>query len=380
MSFPPPSLTSYFALVAVVASAGCLDAADDLFAEQRKDCAAVLSSGIAFSEVLASGGVSGGDFIEVFNPSPTNIEMTGVMLHLRAGDAGEADVAIGFEDDEIEIGGGGYFVFTGTPHDLRPSYANFGYGNALGALPASGTVALSCDGEVFDAFSWSGGGSNRSLQLAADVFPTPETNDIPGAVCLATRQFVEGRYGTPGTLNSPCFEPERLCIDANDNYRAKREPIAGDLVITEVMPDPTAAFDEDGEWFELYARESVDLNDLFFQTASTQSPPLASERCLPLLHGQRTIFARSRFDARLPRVDFEFDFALVNSGVSLGVFHQATLLDSVALPAASPGRSFELDPDDRSATANDDLANWCFATELQPSGDLGSPGTRNTGC
>ena len=367
---------SLLLLVSALLSQGCLARLDDAFSSERKDCVAALEAGLAFSEVLAAQqGDPGGDFIEIFNPSPNDVEMTGVEIFVGL----ERSFRIGFEDDELTLGAGEYWVLTGTPHELRPSYAAFGYGNAAGALPESGTILLRCDGMELDTFTWHGATPGRSVQLDPDVLPLPQTNDNPELLCSGTREFSEGRYGSPGSINSPCFDDERLCLDELDNLRAKDRPRPGELVITEIMPTPEQAAEDQGQWFEIYSAEPFDLNDL---TIVVDGAPeqVTSANCLPVAAETRVVFSRGNLaSSRLPRVDHQFSNRLGEMGtLTLEMFGEE--LDTVSWTEWQPGVSLSLDPDHRNEYANDDMSHWCFGAEQQVAGDFGTPGSLNPDC
>ena len=348
----------------------------EAFSSKRKDCVAAVRSGVAISEILAAQqGDPGADFIEIFNPSPRDIELTGIELFVGP----QRLTRIAFEDDELELGAGKYGVLTGTAHELRPSYANFGYGVGFGPLPASGTLSLRCDEYVLDEFSWIDATPGRSVQLNPDVLPLSFTNDDPATLCSGTHEFSEGRYGTPGTINSPCFDDERLCLDELENLRAKDRPRPGELVITEIMPAPQQVGDDQGQWFELFSVEPFDLNDL---TVVIDGVPenVTQPNCMAVAKETRVVFARgSQAASRLPRVDRQFATALSATG-TLTIELNGEVLDSVSWTDAQPGISLSLDPDHRNETANDDSNNWCLGAQQQAAGDFGSPGSINPDC
>ncbi len=367
----------------VVLLCNCVDGqnyVDKKFSEARKDCQAAASAGLAFSEIMVSSApLPGADYIELFNPSATDIELTGIVVTIE-GD-GARSIVIGFEDDEIAVDAGGYWVMAGTTHKLRPSFAEFGYGDALGALPESGAIVLLCDGQPLDRVRWEQSDPRSSLQLSADVFPTPMSNDQSQDWCYSPRQYTSGRYGSPGALNAVCFESSRLCRDDYGNYRPKTRPSIGDLVISEVMANPNAVDDQRGEWFEVYARSSVDFNDVVVVSNESSGMPMGFEECLHLSEGSRAVFARSSATvARLPKVDHVFDTSLVNTGDRLSLEIDGQELDSVSWSTPTPGVSSGLDPNHRTIDGNDLPQNWCLGRSTMSNGDMASPGRLNSDC
>ena len=84
------------------------------------------------------------------------------------------------------------------------------------------------------------------------------SNDTADAFCTSRTSNVFDGIGTPGLANDPCGA---TCLDGVA-WRPQRVPAAGDLVLTELYPDPAGA-DNRREWIELYvAHGPVDLNGL----------------------------------------------------------------------------------------------------------------------
>ena len=166
--------------------------------------------------------------------------------------------------------------------------------------------------------------------------------------------------------------------------RAVVRPKEGELVITEVMPNPAAVDDSLGEWFEITALAAVDLNGLVAgQDPSAPKLRLAAPECLSLAPGDVALFARSADTAKnglLPPLASTFSFGLTNSGGALFIGGPETVIDSVTWPAAAAGASLALDPAKTSAEANDDPASWCDGRDVYGDGDRGSPGADNPPC
>ncbi len=175
--------------------------------------------------------------------------------------------------------------------------------------------------------------------------------------------------------------------------------VPGDLVITEIMYDPDAVSDGDGEWFELYnaTGHTVNLLDLVVaddpgyaaaDIFTVSSDVLASA-------GGRVVFIASGNTDTNGGIKADYDYAgggvsLNNSGddVFVGVTSGAsvTTLDSVTYdellswPVAK-GMSIELRDTMVNSSSNDRASSWCKATGVAGSTtDLGSPGAASTGC
>ena len=175
--------------------------------------------------------------------------------------------------------------------------------------------------------------------------------------------------------------------------------VAGDLVITEIMYDPDAVGDGEGEYFEVYngTGHTVNLAGLVVadDTAFGAADIFVVEEDLVAAVGDRLVFGVSA-DTTINggiTVDYDFPGGGVNfnnaaDDLYLGIPHGAgyTTIDSVSYdelaswPIAK-GFSIELKDTQLTATANDSASNWCLATSVAGSTtDMGSPGAVSSGC
>jgi len=165
-------------------------------------------------------------------------------------------------------------------------------------------------------------------------------------------------------------------------------PKPGDLVINEYMADPSAVTDANGEWFELAALASVDLNGLKIlnkpnpdmATVAALMPLLVSADCLHADAGDLVLFARQTdplVNGGLPPVDHKVGTSLTNSNGGLSIAIADTLLHTVAWTLVQKaGKSTLLDPDGQQDPMNvlADGPPWCFAA------DAGTPKAGNAQC
>lgn len=161
----------------------------------------------------------------------------------------------------------------------------------------------------------------------------------------------------------------------------------GDLVITEIMQNPSAVNDADGEYFEIFNTTTSDIdingwtisdNDTDFHTISNGGP-------LVVAANSYFVFGRDG-DSTLNggyNVDYEYSsFILTNTSDEVVLSTPTGLvIDSVAYDdgATFPdpaGASMELIG--TSASENDNGANCQTATESYGDGDLGSPGAESS--
>ena len=157
---------------------------------------------------------------------------------------------------------------------------------------------------------------------------------------------------------------------------------AESVVFTELMYNPAELADSAGEWFELQnaGPAAVDLNGCIVQRDTTQ---LTVSQPLELAPGQVVTFANGDAPGFVP--DYEYSsLTLPNSTVfTLSLHCAGELLDTITVdPAAWPGGAgiaTSLSATSTSATANDDPASWCAATDPYNT-DLGTPGSANPEC
>lgn len=165
----------------------------------------------------------------------------------------------------------------------------------------------------------------------------------------------------------------------------------GDLLITEIMYNPTALSDTEGEWFEVYnnSDHSIQLQNLILGRDDANRHTIADP--LELLPGNYLVFER-RDTATLasPSYAFGSELLLPNTGAVLSIFNESTGSDPGALifsvdygganfPEGS-GASIALNPDRLNATEAILGSSWCISTSAYNTGDLGTPGSANDAC
>ena len=208
-----------------------------------------------------------------------------------------------------------------------------------------------------------------------DVLDAGEECD--GAAAANTDCIGLGHTGGVLTCTDACTTDDSTCTDFP-------VPSAGDVVITEIMRDPTAVADPSGEWFELHnpsATESYQLINC--QVSDDGSDSFVIDLDLVIGPGQYLSFARSLGPGFSP--DFVYDnMSLGNGDDELELFCGAASVDRVAWTDAEfpdvAGASMQVDPSSTAAVANDDGANWCAGTSQYFMGDLGTPGLPNDTC
>ncbi|GJM32841.1 MAG: hypothetical protein DHS20C18_18420 [Saprospiraceae bacterium] len=165
-------------------------------------------------------------------------------------------------------------------------------------------------------------------------------------------------------------------------------PPVGGLVISEVMQNPMAVLDSEGEYIEVYntTTEQINMKNMVISDDDGESHTIALDVLVNpggyvVLARNADMTANGGFSA-----DYEYTgFQLANTSDEVILSCQGTVIDRVAYDngATFPdpnGASMQLNSGSIDATANDDGSNWCESTTPYGDGDLGTPGSANVGC
>ncbi|MGK0358471.1 MAG: hypothetical protein ACI9U2_000760 [Bradymonadia bacterium] len=242
------------------------------------------------------------------------------------------------------------------------------------------SVAAECLGVVCDApptARCEGNGVATSAAVGNCVI-----TDDGVATCAYPEEVVD--CGDLVCDDGECVEPAPL-------------PLAGDIVIAEILYDPHGPLAEDAaEWFEIYNRTEDDLRLDGCRIADASNTEVIDRLNVPA--GARLVFGRSADQAVNGgiSIDHLFGFALNNGGdtvsITCGPLDAEVVIDTVTyddggdFPNAQRA-SISLDAGAQDAAANDEGANWClgqaayFSLDGMPEEDhLGTPGSPNPIC
>jgi hypothetical protein len=171
-------------------------------------------------------------------------------------------------------------------------------------------------------------------------------------------------------------------------------PQGGQVVITEIMKDPSFVTDARGEWIEVYNAMPWRVNLegwVLSDDSGAQHVIHTGGAGLRFGPGQYLVLGSSTDPALNGGVQVDYAW----SGFSLGngadqvvlSLPDGTLVDRVAyddgvLWPDTPGRSISLRLTARTALANDDPANWCHSSSpiSAANPDLGTPRRDNDAC
>ena len=249
----------------------------------------------------------------------------------------------------------------------------------------NGSMQIGFADVVLEETSWAS--SNAGAALSQDPMSM--------MWCDAVTPFGCGDLGTPGAANPPCGGGGGgQCFDLQ--VMMMRDPIVpgpGDLVITEFMANPNAVTDTAGEWFEVRALATVDLNGLELGQLFVDGPKhtVSSNNCIALANGESALLARNgdaMLNGGLPAIDYVYGtLSLTNNNSGMHIAVAGELLDEITWTSVGTGRSTSLDPDSQNPMLNDaanNAAPWCWTPVdmmwLFGGGDYGTPGAGNMQC
>jgi len=160
----------------------------------------------------------------------------------------------------------------------------------------------------------------------------------------------------------------------------------GDIIITEIMQNPSAVSDANGEYFEVYNTTGapIDMNGWVIKDLGTNIHTISLSLIVPV--NGYAILARNGDFASNGGVTVDY----VYSGITLGnsadelllLDTLGTIIDEVDWDGGSTfpnpaGASMELSTDKYNATDNNTGSNWGVAVSPFGSGDNGTPGSVN---
>lgn len=376
------SASAPLALVAISLAASIAGCGGDAPADP---CAGLLPGDLVISEVMAnpSGADDGREWVEIHNPGSAQLAIGGLELVRSAEDGSGARAHV--LDTADLLAAGAYYVLGGVLDAARPSYVNYGYGSELGDFGnTSGRVVLRCGDRVIDEVVYLDSTDGASRAYDGDLPPNATANDDTTRWCDSSATFSTGDFGSPGARNASCGGSVLGRCSEGGVERDTIPPTEGDLVITELHPNPMAVADGEGEWFEVLVQAEVDLNGLQLgKVPGTVVTTLSSSECLSVSPGTYVLFA-SNDDALtnggMANVDFVADLALSNSGGSVFVGYADVVLDTFTYTSSGDGAATQLDPRHLTFEENDDEDLWCRATAAYGDGDRGTPGGANMQC
>ncbi len=165
----------------------------------------------------------------------------------------------------------------------------------------------------------------------------------------------------------------------------------GDLVISEIMQNPSAVGDSAGEWFEItnVSATDVDIDGWTIADNDSDSHTIANGGALVVPAGGQLVLGNNADTSTNggAAVDYVYSGIALANGADELVLTDAsgTEFDRVEWDGGPGfpdpnGASMNLDAALVTTTANDAGSNWCEATAAFGAGDSGSPGAANEAC
>jgi hypothetical protein len=167
-------------------------------------------------------------------------------------------------------------------------------------------------------------------------------------------------------------------------------PAIGAIIVTEIMQNPAAVSDNDGEYFEVYnsTNAPIELQGWVIKSLTTDSKDHTIATSLVVSSEGYVVLGKNSDTNTNGGVTVNYAYSsnvfLGNGSDSIALECGANIIDSVSWDdgATFPdptGKSMELMADKYTATDNDAGANWEEATaEIVTGGDLGTPGSANS--
>ena len=165
----------------------------------------------------------------------------------------------------------------------------------------------------------------------------------------------------------------------------------GELLITEIMCNPEALSDTEGEWFEIYnnSDRAINLRNLVLDRDGTNRHTISDS--IELSPGEFYIMARTATAVTVSNhYVYGSSITLSNTGAVLSIYNEDTETESgtvifsvdygaVNFPSGS-GTSISLNPYMLNFVDAILGTSWCISTSIYSTGDSGTPGTMNDPC
>ncbi len=307
-------------------------------------------------------GDSAGEWLELFNPTASAIDIEGWTLQDN-----DIDSHVIANGGPLLIPAGGFLVLGNNADGATNGGVAVDY-EFSGMFLANGADELVLlDGALveIDRVEWDGGAAFPDPNGASMALAAPALDNNVGANwCTAQTIFGAGDRGTPGAAND-CPPPE--------------------VVIHEILQNPSAVSDSAGEWLELFnpGASPVDIEGWTIQDNDFDSHVISSGGPLLVPAGGFLVLGNNADSVTNGGVTVDYEF----SGVFLGNSADELVLSDGALVEVDRvewdgGTAFP-DPTGASmaladpALDNNDGANWCEAQTPFGDGDLGTPGAAN---
>ena len=202
--------------------------------------------------------------------------------------------------------------------------------------------------------------------------------------------------GSGGSSSSGGSNSGGSSSNSGANGSSPRAPERGELVIHEVMIDPAAVLDADGEWVEFYNDTNDTLDLSYHRLADNNKDDSTIKSSYPgslevkpgdyvVICANDDYFDNGGADCH-GTITYETwggGFALSNKGDEVVLLSpNGVEIDAMSYGAtfSLPGVAMGLADDAVSTSENDHESNWCDQNSMMKSGDEGTPDRDNNFC
>lgn len=201
--------------------------------------------------------------------------------------------------------------------------------------------------------------------------------------------FVNGPNCSLAPQCPPLFEIQEFVIIINDPDQQFKDgfenPVQVELVINEIMQNPAAVADTDGEWFELYnaGADTLNIDGWTIMDASASTHVINNGGPLLISAGEYLVLGINgelATNGGVP-IDYVYDTITLGNGSDSLILQDTAMAeidrvdydDGATFPDPNGAAMALIDP----ALDNNVGANWCEASTPYGDGDLGTPGGLN---
>jgi hypothetical protein len=163
----------------------------------------------------------------------------------------------------------------------------------------------------------------------------------------------------------------------------------GEVLVNEVMFDPSLVDGDFGEWIEILNVSEAEVDLMGLVLHDDDDAGFVIEGSLPVPAGGAVVLGPSGDSAANGGVSVDYAYSidavkLGNEGDTLTLSADGEALDTFTWDATvftvAEGSALQLSSGVNDPDSNDSPAAWCLATAAYGSGDLGSPGDANRAC
>lgn len=233
-----------------------------------------------------------GEWIELYNADAIPVNLHGWVI---ADSNGQQHLIA----DDLWLQPGAYLILTrnGDPGTNGGVIADYIYSSITLANGDDDILLLAPNGALVDAVAW-GGDSPLAVRAGASNERTTLDSAVLWAVAHTPWPGSAGDVGTPGSGYLPPAPTPSATANATpvNSITPTATPFTGPLphiVISEMLADPRAVDDRDGEWIELYNADSVAVNLRGWILADLGSDYHVIDADLTIQSGRYVVLARN---------------------------------------------------------------------------------------